>query len=73
VSEDASKLLEFLFATNKGKKKAIKKLLNQAHENENIVNECADLTALLLLLLKRFGEKVEGLWIKVEVSNDKKK
>lgn len=63
---DIEKLLKFLVETNKqGRPKKLKKKMNRAKEWLPAHN--AEIITLLLLLIKRFDEKEESLWIIVNV------
>lgn len=66
LKKDIENIIQFLVSTNKGKPKKIKKKMNRA--KEQLPPNNAEMIALLSLLMQRFGETEESLWIVIDVS-----
>ena len=64
LNTDIKDIVKFLLETNKGKTKKIKKSLKRA----TLPGQNGRLAALILLLLQRFGEQKDGIFIMVDVS-----
>lgn len=62
----AAKILNFLRETNKGKKKKIIKRMEK--ERDNLPEHNAELIAILQLVMRRFKEPEDALWLMVDVS-----
>lgn len=69
IENRLDKLIEFMLATNKDrKKKGIKKRMDAATETLSEDSSIPSFAALMLLLIQRFEEQKDAMWLMVDVS-----
>lgn len=68
LKDDVTGVIQFLCETNKGKTKRIKKNMKKAAKELQNPGYNPQLAAVLMLLVQRFNEKEDSLWIQVEVN-----